>query len=753
MFYKFKSALIQYSEQIKYYYLAIILVISLVLLYKVIKIFINENNIQKSLKNKIINTLKNKYFIMLIMVILPIAFEVIIYNNYKIDLTKDAYIRIFLTYFACISIFIYKIIQNRTKTLNKIIDIIVKYRYRIAIIVFILLLILKINFSSIGMWNEYIKEGVDTTIFGKSRAIRSDEWLVTTPFNLAQSYNGFKLVNDNIAVGNNDMNIFHGPVLDWSTPVKIFSWGYIFFGNELGISWAWLLKFIIMFMIYFEFGMIITKKDKGLSLLLAVWITFSPAIMWWSMLEIPAFAIAIIVLFHTYISNKNLSIKGKILIAYGMVVFICNFAYALYPAWQVPLAYLILVFIAVDFLRYRKNLQKKDYLIMSLTLLISILLLAYFVVSSWNGIQSMMNTKYPGAREIIGGGYDFRRLTNYYTNFFTPYSDDYQNPCEIASFIYPGTTVIIILLCGILKKIKKKNIKETLKDKQNWYIYGLLFILIIFLLWMAFPWPRVLGKITLLYNSPTERLETIFEFTCLILTVFLAVKVFENKEKMLNNKLSLIISIVISIISCLLAKNGIYSESFTKLKLIILFSFIFLMNYSLLSSNKKMFIYVMLIISLFTGIYINPINIGIKSITGTEIANKIEEIRKTNPNEIWIGESQINAQYLVANGVKVLNGINEYPNYDWINKLDSDYTYEEVWNRYAHIIVSLGNEVKFELLTPDLYILTLNHEKIKELSIKYFYTSRNIENEEIEQFNLKKIYQNENTGQYIYKFE
>ena len=70
------------------------------------------------------------------------------------------------------------------------------------------------------------------------------------------------------------MNIFHAPVLDLSIVVRVFSWGYILFGNEIGLSWAWVLKFIAMFIIYFELGMIITKKDKVLAVMLAVWLTF-----------------------------------------------------------------------------------------------------------------------------------------------------------------------------------------------------------------------------------------------------------------------------------------------------------------------------------------------------------------------------------------------------------------------------------------------------------------------------------------------
>ena len=80
--------------------------------------------------------------------------------------------------------------------------------------------------------------------------------------------------------------------------VRVFSWGYFLFGNDIGLSWAWASKLIVMLLVFFELGRMLTKKDKLLSLTLSVWITFSPAIMWWSMMDLIAFAMGIVVLFH-----------------------------------------------------------------------------------------------------------------------------------------------------------------------------------------------------------------------------------------------------------------------------------------------------------------------------------------------------------------------------------------------------------------------------------------------------------------------
>ena len=252
---------------------------------------------------------------------------------------------------------------------------------------------------------------------------------------------------------------------------------------------------------------------------------------------------------------------------------------------------------------------------------------------------------------------------------------------------------------------------------------------------------------------PAKRLETIFQLVCVILTFLLSVNLFKRKQKLINKKVSLLLSIIITVISYQLIKRSDYVEIFTVFKFTVLLPIIFLMNYTFLSGNKKAFIYVMILISLFVGGYVNPISSGVKAVNDTEIAEAARKISVEDPNAIWIGESQVNAQYLGANGIKVLNGINQYPNYDWIDVLDPDHKNEEVWNRYAHIAILIGDETKFELNTLDSYILTLTYENLKDLKIKYLYTSRVFTEEQKDKYALEIVYEDIPREQFIYEIK
>ena len=124
---------------------------------------------------------------------------------------------------------------------------------------------------------------------------------------------------------------------------------------------------------------------------------------------------------------------------------------------------------------------------------------------------------------------------------------------------------------------------------------------------------------------------------------------------------------------------------------------------------------------------------------------------KEDPDAIWAGKTQIHAQYLIANGIKVINGINEYPNYEWIDKIDPNHEYEEVWNRYAHFFVLLDDETYFEYKGADMYYLHLNYEDIKKINIKYYLCNQKSDEELMEKFNLEPVYENSDVAQYIYR--
>lgn len=171
---------------------------------------------------------------------------------------------------------------------NLVLDLFLKLRYLIGVLVIVVIVTFNLNGSSLGVWDKYVSQRDDgkktDVIFGQNREVRSDEWLVQTPFYLSQAEEDFSLVNEDYSLNGQNMIIaYNSPVKDITVIGKPFNWGFFFLGRDRGLSFYWAMKLVVMVLLGFEVLMILTKRKKALSLIGAFALTFSPAVQWWFM--------------------------------------------------------------------------------------------------------------------------------------------------------------------------------------------------------------------------------------------------------------------------------------------------------------------------------------------------------------------------------------------------------------------------------------------------------------------------------------
>lgn len=116
-------------------------------------------------------------------------------------------------------------------------DYLFKYRYIFAILLFVFCVFLEISGSSIGMWKKYLNlETDDGVLIGESRAIRSDEWAITTPMIFSQRYNFFQYFNNIIRADYTDGLLIYGlPVFDVLQIFRVFQIGFLLFRYFKGV--------------------------------------------------------------------------------------------------------------------------------------------------------------------------------------------------------------------------------------------------------------------------------------------------------------------------------------------------------------------------------------------------------------------------------------------------------------------------------------------------------------------------------------
>ena len=263
--------------------------------------------------------LKNKYLIAVLLILLPILIELIMMH--KIEFEIKTFIRIGFIYAIYGIIIVFFILNKYSKTVKKLLNYMIKYRYIIALIVFVILVLGKFNFSSVDVWCLYLNEPSEyySKIIGTERTIRSDEWLVQSPMFLAQTKaeDGPQIYNENYAGGNSNALITSAPAWDITNFCKPVNWGFLLFGTEYGFSWYWSLKFIMLIMVSLEIALKVSKKDNLLALTGALLLGLAPAMMWWfstAVVDGYIYGTAIIVLFSYYMENLNWKIWKKLLI-------------------------------------------------------------------------------------------------------------------------------------------------------------------------------------------------------------------------------------------------------------------------------------------------------------------------------------------------------------------------------------------------------------------------------------------------------
>lgn len=635
-----------------------------------------------------------------------------------------------------------------------IIDTIIKFRFLIAILIFILLVTFKINGSSIGAWDMYASELIDQTessvLIGVNRPIRSDEWMVQTTYYMAQAMSDefYPLYNTNITDdGLNMILAYNSPVANLSILGKPFNWGFLLLGKEYGLSWYWAFKTIALLLLAFELSMILTKRMKGLSILSSFWITFSPAIQWWFMQHVGDtifFTLAMIVAFYKYVENIDKNKWKKLAFSLMFVFSAIGFALVIYPAFQVPLAYLILVFMAVIYFGIfkRPKLKKNDYIFISMIILIIGIILGQFLLTSIEAIKATLETVYPGKRVSIGGGVELFRYAEFMINAYIPFKDiNYLNNCEVSSFINFFIGSAIVLFIAIRKKVKNIGLGISL--------FG---VALLEFIWTIVSFNETIAKMTFLSYVPTDRMMLMFSFTAMLLSVWAIGVIF--REKIVSPLVGAIIALVnFSVYGVLILKSP-YREYMNLKYLIILFAIYLIINISIFVRWKKMFFVMMAALIFMSGMTVNPIVKGVGAIYNKTLSKAIIEIEENDPDSLWLAEGEeAKGEFIYANGAKAINGTHFYPALSTWEKISEDYDDEEIYNRYAHVKISLTTkETNFVLEHLDAFEIELNVNELENLNIKYIVTKNdlsNILNDGNIQF--EEIYHSEVDGNRIYK--
>lgn len=621
--------------------------------------------------------------------------------------------------------------------IRKMYNFLFKKRYIIGIILFLLLVFGEYNGSSLEIWNGIIQPEYQldsSVVLGKTRNIRSDEWLVSTPITLTQSTSVVNYSQYNNLLGATENLVTLNPKLPNTNILSLLSSpnniGYLLFGSEKGFSFSWYFCYFILFFSTLEMFMILTKKNKLFSFLGAILITFSPVIQWWQSPQIVSYGNLAIVLFYNFITSKGWKKKLLLSILFGysgLLYIMC-----LYPAWQVPYGYCYLILIIWILIKNKENIKWKDLIYLIPAISVIFVILIPLLISNKEVFEITSNTVYPGNRLSTGGG-EWRTLFTYINSIYYPYKD-FGNPCEFSQYI---SLFPIPIFYGIYVMIKNK--------KFDLFISLSVVVLLFLCLWVYFPMGTLFSKITLLYMTTEVRVQVAIGF----LTVLLLVYVLSNYEVDGTNKIDFkkIISFLVAMVCAFITvkiSNSVTQDIFpgyvnlkmSIISLIITTLFVLLMflNYKM---TNKIFALLLIIISIISGASVSPINKGIDVFYEKPISNEIKALVSKDEDSVFLAsDSGITlSNYIAVNGAKTINTTNYIPNLKLYKVLDESGKYIDVYNRYEHVAVNIVDKsTEFILNQADYITINLNYNDVCKINVDYIVTNNS--NEYYNEFEL-----------------
>ena len=593
-----------------------------------------------------------------------------------------------------------------------------KYRYLLAAVVLVLLVLAKINFSSIGIFNYYVQpsSGSDftTPIFGTPRAIRSDEWAVSTPRALTYQFCKGEKYNDIIMATETPNLSTTGVSPTLAILGNIYRIGYLFLDADYAVSFYWCASFIVGFMASIELCYIITCKNKLISVIGGILIIASSFYLWWSgndtMINGIATCVCVYYFFNT--SSRRIRILFGVLIAIFGASFVC----ILYPAWQVPFGYLFLAFIIWSFVTNFANVKTFkliDWLIFAFTVLFSFVIIAFYLFNQLEYMTAITKTVYPGARYCVGG-YALDKLFSYPASLKYPFNSDGFSVSEYGTFFsfFPFPAVLAAYL---IFRAKKKDLLTIL----------LSVLCLLLTLYCSFEIPAFIAKITLMYTSPSNRAVDVVSFLQILLLMRSIYII--NKE---NIKLSKAIFIPVTItfatftvykcVKTFPVANYMGVAYLVFVFVLIIFTILSLYNI-IKGVFKKVIIIIFALVQCAVAINVLPIQKGLDVIYSKPVATKVCEIVQKEPDSVWIANDQfVEANFYAACGAKVINSNNYMPNIEFWETIFPQGDREEIYNRYAHLIISLTEGENDAILNQeDLVTLKMNYALLETFGVDY----------------------------------
>lgn len=557
-------------------------------------------------------------------------------------------------------------------------------------------------------------------LFGNPRAIRSDEWLVTTQMTVIQAVNGFPRFNDDFGNGRDMSVVADVPYKDWSIVFK--PQNLIFFVLPLEYAFAfkwWLLLYLLIISSYFFISRLFPSQRR-FAILTSLGIGLSPFVFWWyqTITIAPLFyGFFILLLIMKIVDQDDIPLFKKswqanafytALLAY----LLASFALVMYPPFQLPVALVVAIFSAGYLLQKRSDgkLPFKKLLTRFIPVaggvLGAVAIVGLFLITRSDAIHKVNNTVYPGNRIIGSGGLN---PLNVFDSFLMPLLQSsaravhfFNNQSEASNFIL---LLPFLLLPGFVLLIYTYRKHR----KIDWLLLGLQLGSLLLLARVFVPFGDLFYKLLFLHKVPNERLIIGLGFIGILHTLVFMKRLYEYKLRphwlLTFGYGGVCFAALIAIGLQVADKHPLFINNPAVITMLAgMFSMLIVLT---MVNRIVLAAAAVLIFSLVSVVRIHPLYRGLGALTDSQVIKKIQAV--SQPEDTWVtADNIVFENFGLVSNRDSLSGVSYYPDVSFWRQLDQSQA-EAVTNRYAHVTFSSDpalNE-KIRLVQLDSFIVKL----------------------------------------------
>jgi len=594
----------------------------------------------------------------------------------------------------------------------------------LTIITYVVASVLKLNGSATPLWRYYADRSAPNAgvLLGTPKEIRSDEWMVQTPWIMSQAarHPPFSAVNP--GVGEGEMSLLNNlPVRHWSAFFRPQMWGFFVADFEHAFALYWNFKWFGLLVGAFLFLRVVCHGQSFVAIFGALLLYFSAFIQWWfsTPTSMPEMLGALFLgLWSVTVIQRTRSRCAIVAASILLLLAAEQFVFCSYPRFQVPLLWLALFVLASGFAKGKPDLPRwKIYALCSAVTITAVLLTCWFRQVA-PLIRQMATLAYPGRVISSGGGIPWR-------NFLAPFlefsmTQEHFRGGEMNVCVASGFLFFAPLLAAV-------SVRDVFARRRDAVFLAMIVYILLIIVFMHFGFPPAIAHWTgfsrvyaVLANLGLGVVSIVA--LCRYLSRGRALKPAIRREVLLFPALAALA------IAVFYATNEMIGR-FVDMAAVVAAGVFFALVFVCLWKQRVITCAILLLVPLiYANALVNPIVHGLSGLTGSQVFRWLEDINRTRPGGKWIvlGRSTCSGfigQLIKATGADVVGGTQCNPDAAMVRALDPNANYADVYNRHAAISFAPGTDAEpsFELTFIDSYrvLLPLDAAIFDRLGVTY----------------------------------